>query len=220
MSFNKSIIKYFKTLESPDNILKDVSVLDPYSDSDMFSNVEAFYNKFYNDSNKRIFIYGINPGRLGAGSTGIPFTDGITLNQNCGIKNERCVLREPSAQFLYKYIDMYGGVDKFYTKFFFTNVCPIGFIKDNKNYNYYDSPELLKNLKKYIVENIEKQISFGADRECAIVFGIGKNYKIFSAINDEYGFFKKVTPLEHPRYIIQYKSKDINKYLKKYKSIL
>jgi len=33
-----------------------------------------FYKKYYNDNNPRFLILGINPGRFGAGVTGIPFT--------------------------------------------------------------------------------------------------------------------------------------------------
>ena len=36
---------------------------------------KAFYQKFYNDKEPRKLVLGINPGRLGAGATGIPFTD-------------------------------------------------------------------------------------------------------------------------------------------------
>jgi hypothetical protein len=35
-------------------------------------------------------------------------------------------------------------------------------------------------------------------------------------LNKEHGFFNKVIALEHPRYIIQYKSKQMQEYIVKY----
>ena len=40
------------------------------------------------------------------------------------------------------------GEQKFYNKFFISSVCPFGFIKDNKNFNYYDNDMILKNWEK------------------------------------------------------------------------
>jgi hypothetical protein len=41
----------------------------------------SFYQKYYADNKKRSLIIGINPGRFGAGVTGIPFTDPIRLKR-------------------------------------------------------------------------------------------------------------------------------------------
>ena len=70
-------------------------------------------------------------------------------------------------------------------------------------------------LKNDIVENVQRQIKFGARRDFAILLG-KKNADYFSSINDEYGFFKKILVLEHPRYIMQYKLKQIDGYINKY----
>ncbi len=48
--------------------------------------MQKFYYKYYNDSNKRKFIIGINPSRHGAGVTGVPFTDTKRLDNVCGYK--------------------------------------------------------------------------------------------------------------------------------------
>ena len=47
--------------------------------------VETFFYKFYNDTNPRHLIFGINPGRFGAGTTGINFTAPKQLKEICGI---------------------------------------------------------------------------------------------------------------------------------------
>jgi hypothetical protein len=35
-------------------------------------------------------------------------------------------------------------------------------------------------------------------------------------LNNQYGFFKKIIALEHPRYVMQYKSKNKALYIEKY----
>ncbi|NJK87700.1 MAG: DUF4918 family protein [Bacteroidales bacterium] len=62
-------------------------------------------------------ILGINPGRHGAGVTGITFTDTKRLWEKCGIKAEGRVTHEPSSVFFYEIIDAFGGVEKFYSHF-------------------------------------------------------------------------------------------------------
>jgi ABC-type uncharacterized transport system ATPase subunit len=43
-----------------------------------------------------------------------------------------------------------------------------------------------------------------------------KNADFISKLNEEAGLFEKMTVLEHPRYIQQYKSKDKQLYIDKY----
>ncbi len=59
-------------------------------------------------------------------------------------------------------IEAYGGVQKFYNKFFISSICPYGFIENGNNFNYYDNKILLENWKKSIINWINIQInSFG-----------------------------------------------------------
>ena len=60
-------------------------MMNPYTNGAAWEVVEKFYLKYYNDDRPRAFIFGINPGRHGAGVTGIPFTDPIRLAEKCGI---------------------------------------------------------------------------------------------------------------------------------------
>jgi hypothetical protein len=87
---------------------------------------------------------GINPGRFGAGVTGIPFTDTKRLEEKCWLTIEGLTTYEPSSVFVYDVIEAYGGVEKFYSDYYISSVCPLGFVKFNEkgkeiNYNYYDS---------------------------------------------------------------------------------
>ena len=64
----------------------------------------AFYQKYYTDSQPRNFMFGINPGRFGAGITGVPFTDPVRLETECGIQNDFPKKQELSAQFVWMFI--------------------------------------------------------------------------------------------------------------------
>ena len=107
----------------------------------------------------RISIFGINPGRFGAGLTGISFTDPIRLELVCGIKNDLKKKPEPSSRFVYKVIEAYGGVEKFYNDFYVTAVSPLGFTEDGNNLNYYDYKSLVAAAEPFIIDSIKKQIS-------------------------------------------------------------
>ena len=115
----------------------------------------------------------------------------------------------------------YGGCDKFYKDFFMSFVCPLGIVNINNkgkevNCNYYDNKTLEKNLYEFITTSLKKQISFGIDTSICYCIGSGENYKFLTKINEEYKFFEKIIPLEHPRFIMQYNSKDKDKYISKY----
>jgi len=199
--------------------------MNPYADGGQPSIISSqFYTKFYNDSHPRKLILGINPGRLGAGATGIPFTDTKRLQSHCGLSVD-FHLHEPSSVFVYKMIDAFGGVNPFYSQFYINSVCPLGFVildskGKEKNYNYYDSPELTKAVEPFILESLQKQINFGIDTERVFCMGTGKNYKYLNALNQAHGFFDAVVALEHPRYVIQYKAKKMDFYIDKYISLL
>ena len=182
---------------------------------------EVFYKKFYNDFHPRRLILGINPGRFGAGTTGIPFTDPKRLIEKLGIEYEGKLLHEPSSVFVYEMIDAYGGAKQFYGNFYINSVCPLGFtIADKngkeKNYNYYDSKELFALVKDFAVENIEKQIAISGTGDVCYCLGTGTNLKILQQLNTKYNFFKVIIPLEHPRFIVQYKQKQKAYYIREY----
>ena len=173
-SFGQQVIEYYKSVSKPDNLPDGVEVLYPFDQAEVIQIVEKFYSQYFNDRNKRTFLIGINPGRFGGGATGIPFTDPIRLNDIIGIENSFERKAELSSKFIYKMIEALGGHVDFYNKFYFTSVSPIGFVKDGKNLNYYDIPELQEALESYMVEELRKQISFGAN-PVAFSLGMGKN---------------------------------------------
>jgi len=222
MTFADKIIQFNKQINFNGSLPDGIRIMNPFQENPQVNILmEQFYSKFYNDNNKRHLILGINPGRFGAGVTGIPFTDSKRLKSVCGINYEGKETHEPSSVFVYEVIKAFGGVYEFYKRFYIHSVCPLGFtaIGNNGkeiNYNYYDSKELTAAVYDFIIENIKKQIAFGVDKDTCFCFGNGKNEKFLRKLNESEGFFKNIVALEHPRFIMQYKAKSQEEYIDKY----
>ncbi len=219
ITFSTKALSYFNNLEIPPKKPKHVELLNPYKYKEVRSVVNSFFNKYFNDNKKRTYVLGINPGRFGGGITGIPFTDPVALRENCGIENSLGNKKELSSEFIYLMMEKYGGTEKFYSDFYISALYPLAFIKNGKNYNYYDEKELWKFSKPLIAESISEQINFGCNKNVVISLG-KKNAEYLSKINEEYNFFKEIKILEHPRFIMQYRRKKLNEFLEKYINIL
>src|SRR5476651_1833992 len=223
MTFADKIISFNKQLVYTGPPLPPgIRIMNPFKEFEQTMEIaDTFYNKYYNDDETRHLILGINPGRFGGGLTGIPFTDPKRLLTECGISYEGKATHEPSSVFVYEMINAYGGAEAFYKKLYINSLCPLGFtIADakgkEKNYNYYDSKELVNAVKGFIIENIEKQIALGVKTDVCFCFGTGKNENFLRKLNDEHHFFKKIVALEHPRFIMQYKMQSKQYYIDKY----
>ena len=216
-TFANRALDFYANIGTIDGLTPSIQVMNPYAKPDIQQYVESFLKKFFSDSGDRIYVFGINPGRFGAGITGVTFTDPVALEQYCGIPNEIEKRREVSSVFVYEFIRFWGGVGKFYRDFFLTAVSPLGFTRNGTNYNYYDDQKVFTALRPFIVRSLKDQLAFGARRDAAILFGTGKNQKIFTELNEEYGFFNRVYALEHPRFIMQYRRKRLREYLEKYR---
>ena len=82
------IIDFTRSLRPPEIALPaGFEWLYPYDNPETMRAMSTFYQKFYADNQVRTFIFGINPGRFGAGVTGVPFTDPVRLEKACGIEN-------------------------------------------------------------------------------------------------------------------------------------
>lgn len=215
MSFASKAIKCFSNLNPQKKRIGGVEIINPWAKAEVKDVINRYFNKFYNDNDKRIFALGINPGRFGGGLTGISFTDPVALRESCGIENDLGDRKELSSKFIYKVVEEFGGAQKFFSRVFLTALYPFAIIKDGKNYNYYDEKSLAEKLKPEIIRTIKSQIAFGARRDVAILLG-KKNAEYFSKINAEHKVFEKIIVLDHPRYIMQYRLKKIDQYITKY----
>src|SRR5512140_267326 len=181
-----NIISVCRELDFTDPLPKGVSVMIPFkADPEVFRVVSKFYKRFYNDERKRHLILGINPGRFGAGVTGIPFTDSVRLKDKCGLSIPGIKTHETSSVYVYEMIDRYGGPEKFYSEFYISAVSPLGFTARGKNgkdlnYNYYDNKQFAAAINGYIIQNLRKQLKFGIITDVCFCLGTGKNFRFLS----------------------------------------
>ncbi len=208
----QQLIKFYQQL-TPPHLPKGFGILHPQPDQQVIDVVKQFFQKFYNDNNPRKLMLGINPGRFGAGITGINFTGPRQLKENCGIDHPWGNSSELSAEFIYEVIMQYGGPAKFYGDYFIGAVSPLGFVKDGKNINYYDDKKLLAAVTPFIIKTIQQQLQMGFETSTCICIGGEKNYKFLKNLNNEYSSFKKIIPLPHPRFIMQYRRKRKQEYV-------
>jgi len=203
---------------------KDIQVLDPFNGEhqvEVRRIVQAFHRKFYSDNTSRRLMLGINPGRLGAGSTGLSFTDTKRCVSDLEIPITGLQTHEPSSDFFYRMIRSTGGPSTFYKQVYVHAVCPLGFTILNKagnriNINYYDDPVLQRKVTPFITQWLQQLTAVGFKTDVAYCIGTGKNYTYLNTLNQQEQFFDKIVPLEHPRYIMQYKAKSLNQYIEKY----
>jgi hypothetical protein len=230
MTLAQKILDFNANLNLKKKLPNGIRVMNPFKDEGherVNAFCKQFYEKFYNDEKPRELILGINPGRHGAGLTGIPFTDAKRLESHCGIDSHGLKSHEPSCVYVYEMIDAFGGPEAFYSKFFVNSICPLGFVITNDkgrevNYNYYDLAALQEAVTPFIKRSIKQMIALGMKTEKVYCWGTGKNYKFLLELNKKQKYFGEIIPLEHPRYIMQYKTKKkeeyIDKYLKAFKS--
>ncbi|WP_336690829.1 MULTISPECIES: SMUG2 DNA glycosylase family protein [unclassified Chryseobacterium] len=219
-TFAEEVVEFNRNLYYSGILPDDFQVLNPYLDNpETIIVMERFYHKYYNDFNKRKFLIGINPSRHGAGVTGVPFTDTKRLESVCGIKMKSAHTHEVSSVFMYDMIEQYGGAEEFYKDVYINSPFPLAIVRKSKgswiNANYYDDKELFRDVKKFMIDSLRKHISLNLDTSEVFVLG-KKNADFILKLNREANLFGKMTVLEHPRYIQQYKSKDKQLYIDKY----
>lgn len=215
-SFAEKNIRFLNGLKFSGDLPEGVEVLVPYKNPAVKEAVRAYYSSFYDDPAQRIFMFGINPGRFGSGVTGISFTDPVRLKAIAGIDHSFELKGELSSEFIYAMIEAYGGLGKFTSRFFLTAVCPLGFTLNGKNYNYYDDTDLEAAVRPFVLKTMQQQIKIGASRKVAVCIGEGDNFKYFNGLNQEQGWFERIVALPHPRWVMQYRRKQLATFINRY----
>ena len=220
-TFGEKVIDFNRHLYYPGKLPTGFQVMNPYVDNpETMEVMQRFYHKYYNDTSQRRFIIGINPSRHGAGVTGVPFTDTKRLKSVCGIEMKSAHTHEVSSVFMYEMIAGYGGAEDFYRRFYINSPFPLAITRQTKdgkwlNANYYDEPDLFEMVKAFMIMSLKKHISLGLDTSEAFVLG-KKNADFIHKLNREAKLFDRLTVLEHPRFIQQYKSRQKQEYIDKY----
>ncbi len=221
LTFADKVIDFNRHLAYTGELPEGFEVMNPFRDNPETMRVmEEFYHKYYDDSEQRRFIIGINPGRNGAGVTGVPFTDTKRLESACGITMKTANTHEVSSVFLYDMIEAYGGTARFYKDFYINSPFPLAIIRRTnggtwRNANYYDDPALFEAVKGFMIDSLKLHIVLGLDTCEVFVLG-KKNADFIGRLNDKEKLFEKLTVLEHPRFIQQYRSKEKQLYIDKY----
>lgn len=221
----EKIIAFNRDLQYTGTLPPGFGVMNPYLDNpETMVVMQAFYRKYYGDSNQRKFIIGINPSRHGAGVTGVPFTDTKRLESVCGIKMLSARTHEVSSVFLYDMITAWGGPEDFYQRFYINSPFPLAIVRHVKedtwlNANYYDDPKLFEMVKPFMIASMKQHIGLGLDTSEVYILG-KKNAQFISKLNKAEKLFEKAVVLDHPRFIQQYKSKDKQWYIDKYLTAL
>lgn len=227
MTFGKKVIAFHEHLEYTGAPLpRGIQVINPFTESyTALHNIRSFSKKYLDDNRKRHIILGINPGRFGGAVTGIPFTDTKRLVSECNIPYAGKATHEISSVFIYEMINAMGGVRQFYRDFYINSPFPLALVQvhrdgKEKNYNYYDSPALIKAVRPFMISSLQQLIALGVSTDRCFCLGTGKNAAFLDSLNKEHGFFKEIIPLEHPRFIMQYKSSSKQVYIDKYVRLL
>lgn len=220
MTWAEHLISFYGELEPPAALPNGIEWLYPQQSKDTFKIVEAFFHKFYHDIEPRRIFLGINPGRFGAGVTGVNFTASRQLTEFCGINHPFKKGTELSAEFIYDMIEAYGGVHAFYSHFFIGSVCPLGFVRNGKNLNYYDDKDLLLILEPFIISNLHRLLNFNVDRQVCYCIGGEKNYKYLLSLNERFKWFQRIVALPHPRFIMQYRRKQKDQFIQQYLQLI
>lgn len=215
-SLATQLTHFYRSLRPPRGLPPGIGVLYPQKDPEVMGITAAFFDKFFADSRPRHLLLGINPGRFGAGVTGINFTAPRQLAEHCGLAHPFKAHSELSAEFIYEVIDAYGGCVSFYGDFFLSAVSPLGYIRDGRNLNYYDDPALLRAVTPFIVRSLRRQLDFGFRRDHCLCIGGEKNFRFLQQINEQYGWFDRITPLAHPRFIMQYRRRRKGQFVRQY----
>lgn len=218
--WDELVLQFYRNLRPPKQLPDGFAWLHPQKQADVRNIMKLFYSKYYHDQNQRCLLLGINPGRHGAGITGINFTAPRQLTQNCKIDHSFGNGSELSAEFIYQMIEAGGGADWFYKRFYIGSVCPLGLTKDDKNINYYDDRELSSLISPFIEKCVDRQCGLPVSPNTVICIGGEKNFKYLQALNQRARWFENLVPLPHPRFIMQYRRKEIGKFIDLYLNTL
>lgn len=109
---------------------------------------------------------------------------------------------------------------EFYRHFFFSSIYPLFVLNQGLNCNYYDSPTLIKTLWPDLQRSLRQQVAdFGPRRDVAVSLG-KRNGEFLRKLNDELELFERIMVLDRPRYLMQYRRRELEVQVAKYVAVL
>lgn len=219
--FADRLLHFLTAFPLPGPLPGGAQALSPFGEPAVYDLLSQFACKFYADNRPRVAVLGINPGRLGMGRTGVAFTDPGALAEFCGIAHDLPRQRpEISTQFIYRVVEAMGGPVAFYQHFYLGSVYPLVLLREGLNYNYYDAPALIEALWADMRRSLRQQVHEMGLRTDVVV-SLGKRNGFFlNRLNNELGLFDKVVVFDHPRYLMQYRRRELDANVAHYVKIL
>lgn len=219
MPFADRLLSFLTEFPLPPPLPEGVTALSPYQEPGPRELLTQFAQRYYTGEQPRVALLGINPGRLGNGRTGVAFTDPAALAA-WGIPNELPRRREPSSEFMQAVVGALGGPAEFYQRFFLGSLYPLVLLKDGRNYNFYDSPAVTSTLWPSIQDAVRRQATeVGMAQHAAVCLG-RRNGLYFQRLNEELHLFGQLHILDHPRFLMQYKRRDLAANVARYVEVL
>jgi hypothetical protein len=215
-AFGRTVEQLLTSLTLDVTLPDGFSVLDPYRSDDVRSVIHQFCATYYTGTHARLSVWGINPGRFGAGVTGLSFTDPYALTHQLGLQSTLTGRREPSAEFISSVIDAYGGPIVFYRDIFMSALSPLGFVKDGKNINFYDDARLKVDIVPFVLDSMRTMIKAGLRTDATVLLGSGALKTFFEKHIRPHIHFDTVVYLDHPRYVMQYRRREMERYVQEY----
>ena len=210
MTFADRLLAFLTDFDLPDQLPPGIEARSPYRDPAVLPLLQAFSRKYYADNQPRVAVLGINPGRLGNGRTGIAFTDPAALTRHCGIGHE-LPLKAPelSSTFVYEVVNAMGGPTAFYQHFYVGSIYPLVLLNQGLNYNYYDAAAVTRTLWPAMRESLRRLVREVGVRTDVVVCLGKRNGQFLEKLNAELALFERIIILDHPRYLMQYKRRDL-----------
>lgn len=176
---------------------EDISVLREFESSK--SVADEFTLRYCSKRKPTVVLCGINPGRLGAGKTGVPFLDFCSLSKL--LPNVNRDESERSASFFYEVVE-YFGAKAFYETFHVTNISSVGFERRGKNLNYYDLPD---KALKYVLKEFKREMELV--NPVAVISLASSVHNTVNSVLSDYAM-NTSSSLPHPNYCAFPKQKD------------
>lgn len=214
MTVSNEIIEFYKNFRPPNSLPAEIEIHNPFGDPKRKHLIEEFCQKYYNDNIPRTHLIGINPSRLAKTSTGINYTDGYALKNYCGIENDFSESRELTSRFFYMVVEKFGGAGKFYDSTLAWAMMPLSVTKESQYKNYYER-DVKEHVARIVSENVAWLSALPSNGK-AVVIGIGENKRHFSELEGSPFTYGETIFLPHPRWIMQYKQDQIDKYVDEY----
>lgn len=190
--------------------------MNPYAAPEALGFLQEFLHRFYDDTEPRTLFLGINPGRFGAGLTGISFTDPLRRSQVLGIAHAMPLRAELSSEFVYDVIAALGGPEAFFGRVFIGSVYPLALLKGTNNINYYELPKWKTSFWPQVEPPLTDLCFMPWATDRVVVIGRGANYEAFSRWNDRHERFAHIVPLPHPRWVMQYRRRHKAQYVEEW----